>query len=117
MKKYDGHCHCGAVQFSVSHPNIEKTMRCDCSMCARKGIVMTPAIVEPDDIEISMEPDALSSYQFGSKTARHYFCKRCGIHTFVETRLNPGCYRINLGCINELEALHLPDEIYPGKEL
>ena len=117
MKEYKGNCHCGAVRFSCKLPVIEQTMRCDCSLCARKGIIMTSTLVTPDCIEISANPDFLSSYQFGSKTARHYFCNRCGVHTFVETRLNPGCYRINLGCIDELEALRLPDKIYPGKEL
>ena len=50
-------------------------------------------------------------------TARHHFCGKCGIHTFVETRLNPGHYRINLGCVDELDALRIPEKIYDGKAL
>ena len=92
-------------------------MRCDCSMCARKGIVMSSEGVAPGSIEIFDEEDALSTYRFGTKTARHHFCSHSGIHTFVETRLNPGCYRINLGCVDDLDALHLPATIYPGKVL
>lgn len=78
---------------------------------------MSADVVAPELIEIAAEDGALSCYQFGSATARHHFCNRCGIHTFVETRLNPGCYRINLGCVDALDAMHLPTEIYPGKAL
>ncbi len=117
MRHYSGRCHCGAVTFSFRSPTIERTMRCDCSICARKGIIMSPEVIPPEDIDIQAEPGAISIYQFGSETARHHFCNRCGIHVFVETRLNPGSYRVNLGCVDELNAMHLPDDIYPGRAL
>jgi len=78
---------------------------------------MTSEVISPDFIDISAEEDALSIYQFGTMTARHHFCKKCGIHTFVETRLNPGHYRINLGCVDKLDALRIPEKIYDGKAL
>lgn len=114
---YAGQCHCGAVQFSFSCAEITHAMRCDCSICARKGMVMTDDVIPPQDMHISDEEGALATYRFGSHTARHHFCSRCGIHTFVETRLNPGSYRVNLGCVEELDALRLPANIYPGKSL
>lgn len=117
MKSYHGSCHCGAISFTFRSPAILEGMRCDCSICARKGMVMTSHVIPPDAIEISVSDDAKSSYQFGSMTARHHFCSRCGIHTFVETRLNPGHYRINLGCVEGLDALRLPAPIYDGKAL
>ncbi len=78
---------------------------------------MSSTVAPPEFIEISDMEGVLSTYQFGTLAARHHFCKRCGIHTFVETRLNPGHYRINLGCIDELDALRLPEVIYDGKSL
>lgn len=117
MKTYKGGCHCGEVQFFVQLPDINQGMRCDCSICARKGIVMTDTVVSPEDIVISDDNDRLTTYQFGTLAARHHFCSKCGIHTFVETRLNPGHYRINLGCIDELDALRLPETLYDGKSL
>ena len=117
MKKFVGSCHCGAIQFTFSTPEIERAMRCDCSLCARKGMVMTSTTIAPENIDILDREGALSTYQFGTNTARHHFCSRCGIHTFVETRLNPGHYRVNLGCVDGLDALRIPEEIYDGKSL
>ena len=117
MNRFEGSCHCGAVTFSFLSPDIKKVMRCDCSLCARKGIAMTTNLVSPECIDIFDPTSALTTYQFGTMTARHHFCSRCGIHTFVETRLNPGHYRINLGCVDKLDALKLPEELYDGKSL
>lgn len=117
MIRYTGSCHCGAVRFTFFAPEIEQAMRCDCSICARKGISMSMTTIAPEDIEISAEEDVLSTYQFGSMTARHHFCSRCGIQTFVETRLNPGHYRINLGCVDGINVLRLPEIIYDGQSL
>ena len=78
---------------------------------------MSSTVVAPEDINILDPENALSTYQFGTKIARHHFCSRCGIHTFVETRLNPGHYRINLGCIAGIDALRLPEVLYDGKSL
>lgn len=80
-------------------------------------MVMSSHVIPPESIEISVKEGAKSIYRFGTRTARHHFCNRCGIHTFVETRLNPGCYRINLGCVEQLDALQLPAPVYAGKEL
>ena len=68
-------------------------------------------------IQVFDPEKALMTYQFGTMTARHYFCSRCGFHTFVETRLNPGHYRINLGCDDDIDAMRLPEELYDGKSL
>ena len=78
---------------------------------------MTVTTIAPDHIDIFHSEGTLTSYKFGTMTARHHFCSRCGIHTFVETRLNPGQYRINLGCVDEINAFRLPAELYDGKSL
>ncbi len=117
MKSYHGSCHCGSISFTFSLPAVHKAMRCDCSICARKGSILTSDLVPPDRITISVKEDMLSTYRFGTMTAQHHFCKNCGIHTFVETRLNPGHFRINLGCVDGLDALRIPAEIYSGRAL
>lgn len=117
MKKFHGKCHCGAIRFTFQSQEINEAMRCDCSICARKGSILTSETIPWNLIEISSEKGALQTYQYGSMVARHHFCGKCGIHTFVETRLNPGQYRVNLGCVEGLDALRLPCEIYDGKSL
>ena len=114
MKKYKGSCHCGAVQFSFSSQEIDNGMRCTCSICRRKGAVMTSFVISPELIRIESEKGAMSTYRFDDKIAAHHFCNRCGIFTFVETRLNPGQFRVNLGCVDGIDSFTLPIEIFDG---
>ena len=68
-------------------------------------------------MDIKVEGAKMQTYQFGTFGAKHHFGGTCGIHTFVETRLNPGHFRINMGCLEGLDPLALPFEVYPGSEL
>ena len=45
MKKLS--CHCGQVQIEINVENFEKLLRCNCSICKRKGSIMS--LVKNDD--------------------------------------------------------------------
>ena len=51
MKKLS--CHCGGVEIQVKLPEsgFEKLMRCNCSLCKRRGYIMTP--VNPENFKYS----------------------------------------------------------------
>jgi len=118
MPHYQGSCHCGAVRFSfASEQAIDHGLRCNCSMCKRKGAMMTPFVIAPEQFHIDAEPDALGLYQFGAKTARHHFCTRCGIYTFHVTARMPDHYRVNLGCIDGVDTFALETEVFDGAQL
>ena len=117
MTEVQGGCHCGAVKFSFEAEAIEAGVRCNCSICARKGILMSTQVLAPDDLKIDAEPGALGLYQFGDRVAKHFFCKTCGIHPFNQTVRMPGHYRVNLGCIHDLDSFSLPVEVFDGKHL
>ena len=38
---YEGSCHCGAIKFSYDGEEITKGIRCTCSICSRKGAMMS----------------------------------------------------------------------------
>ncbi len=116
-EKYHGSCHCGAIRFSFNGPVISSGLRCNCSICRRKGAVMTPFTIAPDEMDIVAEEGMLGLYQFGSHTARHFFCKRCGIYPFHETIRKPGHYRANIGCIDGIDSMALDVEVFDGKNL
>ena len=78
---------------------------------------MTNFTIPPENFKMQGSTESLSTYQFGDKIAKHYFCNRCGVFTFVETRLNPGEIRVNLGCIDEINSFDIPSELYDGEEL
>ena len=49
MKKLT--CHCGGVEAEVNLPEkLEKVLRCNCSICKRKGYIMK--MVGSDDFKI-----------------------------------------------------------------
>ena len=109
MKKLS--CHCGGVEAEVTVPDkgFEKVLRCNCSMCIFKGYII--GVVGPDDFKLTKGKELLKLYQFYTKTAQHYFCKVCGIHTHNRPRINPKIYGINIACvegINPFEIENVP---------
>ena len=104
MKKLK--CHCGDVeaQINVSN-NLEKTVKCNCSICKRKGAIMS--MVKNEDFTIVKGRDKLKLYQFHSKVAKHYFCSNCGIYTHHNPRSNPAMTGFNLGCVDEINIFKL----------
>ena len=117
MKQYQGSCHCGAVRFSYEGEEITNGLRCNCSICKRKGALMSSEVIAPEKLNMEVEKGALGLYQFGMKTAKHYFCKRCGIYPFHTTARKPGHFRVNLGCIDEIDTFNLESELFDGKHL
>ena len=104
MKKLT--CHCGGVEIKVNTTNqFKKIMRCNCSLCKKRGTIMT--IIKPDDFKIVKGEDLLKLYQFHTKTAKHYFCSNCGIYTHHNPRSNPAMTGFNLGCIDDIDTFKL----------
>ena len=104
MKKLT--CHCRAVEAEINiQGQLEKTLRCNCSICKRKGSVMS--VVKNEDFKIIKGKDKLKLYQFHSKVAKHYFCSNCGIYTHHNPRSNPKMTGFNVGCIDDLDIFKL----------
>lgn len=103
-----GTCHCGKVAFEVDLPNgFASLVRCNCSMCARRGAVVTA--VPLSALRITRGADALSLYQFNTRVAEHYFCGTCGIYTHHKKRSNPNEYAVNVACIEGVNPFELGD--------
>ncbi|OOG25153.1 aldehyde-activating protein [Thioalkalivibrio denitrificans] len=117
MTEYHGSCHCGKVRFSFESAPIEKGIRCNCSICARKGALMSPDPLPEEALKIEAPDDALVLYQFGARTAKHFFCRHCGIYPFHETARKAGHYRVNLGCVDGVDTFALPFDVFDGKHL
>lgn len=101
-------CHCGSVVFELYLPQgLIDIRRCDCSMCRRRGAIV--ASVNLDDITIIQGQQQLSLYQFNTYTAKHYFCHQCGIYTHHQRRSNPHQYAFNIGCLDSINPLIIPN--------
>jgi hypothetical protein len=114
MQRYRGSCHCGAVTFEAS-TTLVPALRCNCSLCRRKGTVM--ATVAPEDFTLVSGAEQLTLYQFNTRTAKHYFCKVCGIYTFHRPRTNPNIYRVNVGCLEGVDPFALEVALNDGASL
>ncbi|HUC61382.1 MAG TPA: GFA family protein [Alphaproteobacteria bacterium] len=103
--RYRGSCHCGTVRFEVEG-EIAELGTCPCSLCRRRQSRV--AKVHESKLKILAGGDALTLYQWNTRRARHYFCARCGIHTFNVRRTTPDYYSVNVGCLEDFDASALP---------
>jgi len=103
-------CHCGEVQAEIDCPDkLEKIMRCNCSICKRKGAIMS--LVKNEKFKIIKGHEKIKLYQFHTKAAKHFFCSICGIYTHHHPRINPALTGFNLGCIDDINTSDLDDII------
>ena len=82
-------------------------MRCNCSICKKKGYVI--GVLGENDFKLTKGEDSLKLYQFYTNTAKHYFCTNCGIHTHNRPRINPKIYGINVACIDDIDVFKFKD--------
>lgn len=106
MPTFRGSCHCGAVAFEVRNQDkLQNLKRCDCSLCRKKGVVMAGAKLA--DLVVTKGADQLCLYQWNTRTARHYFCCRCGIYTHHQRRVAPDEFGFNVACIEGVDVQSL----------
>ena len=93
QKIMEGGCHCGRVRFRVT-ANLDGVTQCNCSICAKKGFLHL--IVSPQQFQLLSGKDDLTTYKFNTGTAKHTFCKYCGMHPFYVPRSDPDKIDINV---------------------
>lgn len=96
----EGGCHCGAVRFRATFSK-RTVVRCNCSICIKKGFVHL--IIDTSDFELLTSMNAVETYTFGTHTAKHHFCKRCGIHSFYRPRSHPDRIDVNARCLEGVD--------------
>ena len=108
----EGGCHCGAVRFRVTVRSRE-AVECNCSMCAKKGFLHL--IVPENDFELVRGADALTTYTFGTHTAKHHFCSHCGIHSYYRPRSHPEQVDVNLRCLDGVDPSNFSLSAFDGQ--
>ncbi len=108
MTHVRGTCHCGAVELQLTLPDgLASARRCDCSFCRRRGAIVVSASL--DQLVIVRGEQNLTLYQWGTGTAKHWFCKTCGIYTHHQRRSNPLQYGINTGILDGISPRDFGD--------
>jgi hypothetical protein len=112
MRTYSGRCHCGAVRFRFTTGEITRAIKCNCSICIRRGYVMTVDYLPFDELD---GKESLTLYQWGDRMVNFWFCRTCGVYPFHDVVERPGIYRVNLGCVDEIDPLALPVQMIDGR--
>jgi hypothetical protein len=101
-----GTCHCGAVVLDVAlSDGFNTARRCDCSFCRRRGAIVVSAPLS--GVTVVQGACNLTLYQWGTRTAKHWFCKTCGIYTHHKRRSNPNEYGVNVAILDGVNPADL----------
>lgn len=111
-----GSCHCGAITYSADVTPRE-AMQCNCSICRRKGYLLT--VIPAEKFTLETPRDAIAAYTFNKHVVRHQFCKTCGCAPFGE---GPGpdgkaMVAINLRCAEGVDVSTLKITPFDGASL
>jgi hypothetical protein len=109
-----GSCHCGSVRFSVDYAIAEVTT-CDCSLCTRRNAVM--AKVPEQRLKVLEGEEMLTLYEWNTRRAKHYFCRRCGIYVFHRKRAAPDHFGVNVFCLEGFDVASVPRRATEGASM
>ena len=105
LQHWSGSCHCQRIRFRIETDFPELTTG-DCSICRRKNALMVK--VHESKFELLCGADALTEYQFHTRTARHFFCSTCGIYPFHRKRVTPDFVGVNVFCLDGFDPSGIP---------
>jgi len=104
----EGGCHCQSIRFRITVQSDQLSiLDCNCSICTMKGYLHL--IVPQNQFQLlkgSHSTDGtIGTYTFGTHTAKHHFCRQCGITPFYRARSHPDDYDVNLRCLDDYYAV------------
>ena len=108
-----GGCHCQRVRFKVKAPESVVVWDCNCSNCLMRRNVHF--IVPKEDFELEeSSKEFLTEYTFNTHTAKHLFCKVCGITSFYIPRSNQDGFAVTVNCIDPGTITNVEVKTYDG---
>jgi hypothetical protein len=95
---HTGGCHCGRVRFEVTAPARLRVSECNCSICSKSGYLHL--VVPAERFKLLAGSEALTTYSFNTHTAKHLFCRVCGVKSFYVPRSHPDGFSVNARCLD-----------------
>ncbi|KAL7143830.1 hypothetical protein ABFS83_08G217600 [Erythranthe nasuta] len=112
---HNGGCHCKSVRWKVRAPPSVVTWQCNCSDCSMRGNIHF--VVPSSDFELDEDSGKfLTTYTFGTHTAKHIFCKVCGITSFYIPRSNPDGVAVTFRCVDRGTLKHVEIRQFDGQD-
>jgi hypothetical protein len=112
LRSFEGGCHWGRVRFRVA-ADLARVTECNCSICTKKGFLHL--IVPPGQFELLSSAEDLTAYRFHTGTAKHTFCRHCGIHPFYVPRSDPDKIDVNARCLDNVDLAQLRPHFFDGR--
>jgi hypothetical protein len=109
---YTGGCHCGRVRYEVV-ADLERVTECNCSICTRKAYLHL--ILPRERFRLLAGEEDLAVYRFGTMTARHLFCRHCGVASFYVPRSHPDRIDVNVRCLDGVDVSALRIQPFDGR--
>ena len=114
MAVLDGSCHCGAVRWRIDW-DVDEATTCDCSICTMRNALMVK--VPEAALTIEAGEEFLTLYEWNTRRAKHYFCKRRGIYTFHRKRAAPDHFGVNVHCLEGFDPASVPHRATEGESM
>ena len=108
-----GGCHCRRVRFEVDAPASPEVLDCTCSICTMTGFLHL--IVPASRFRLLSGESDLAEYSFNTGTAKHLFCRHCGIKSFYVPRSNPDGIDVNVRCLDPGTVVALTVRPFDGR--
>lgn len=108
-----GGCHCGRVRIEALARADLEVLECNCSMCDRSSYLHL--IVTAEQFRLIAGADDLVDYRFGTGTARHLFCRHCGVKSFYVPRSHPDGFSINARCLDPAQIASMRIHPFNGR--
>ncbi|KAM7267350.1 hypothetical protein ACFE04_009516 [Oxalis oulophora] len=96
---HNGGCHCRRVRWRVQAPSNVIAWKCNCSDCSMRANIHFVVPAEKFQL-LGDSQDFITTYTFGTHTAKHTFCKVCGITSFYIPRSNPDGVAVTCTCVD-----------------
>ncbi len=91
-----GSCHCGNLSFNLNwapEPEAIPARACGCTFCTKHGGVWTSCPTGSVEVRIQ-DPERMSRYLFGTRTAEFHVCAQCGAVPLVTSQLTGRLYAV-----------------------
>lgn len=111
---HKGGCHCGKVRWEAKGSSSVNATICNCSDCSMRGNVNF-TIPRKDFKLIGNSENYIKTYTFGTHTAKHTFCKVCGITSFYVPRSDPNGVALTVKCVDHGTLKHIEIKHVDGR--
>lgn len=75
------------------------------------------AKVPEESLAVLDGEEMLTLYEWNTRRAKHYFCRRCGIYVFHRKRAAPDHFGVNVFCLEGFDAKVVPVRATEGANM